>query len=164
VKSLHNESASLAARSAALDGLWGLAILLGDGMRGFFTEYGLTLARSEVLWHLAASGALTQRALSRMLRVTPRNVTGLIDGLEADGFVARTVHPSDRRATLVALTEKGTAVTTGMREGQALFAQGLFEDVTPAELATFAKIVELVRQRVDELLAAAQKPPAGSDG
>jgi DNA-binding MarR family transcriptional regulator len=55
------------------------------------------------------------RELAEALRVSPRNVTGLLDGLEATGFVARTMHPSDRRATLVTLTEHGKAVAKAMQ-------------------------------------------------
>jgi DNA-binding MarR family transcriptional regulator len=40
--------------------------------------------------------------------VSPRTVTDLIDGLEARGLVARGPHPSDRRVTLLHLTEAGT--------------------------------------------------------
>jgi hypothetical protein len=37
----------------------------------------------------------------------PTSVTNIVDRLEADGLVRRTPHPSDRRATLVAITEAG---------------------------------------------------------
>jgi DNA-binding MarR family transcriptional regulator len=38
-----------------------------------------------------------------------RNVTGLVDALQADGFVMRSPHPTDQRTTLVTLTEQGGA-------------------------------------------------------
>jgi DNA-binding MarR family transcriptional regulator len=41
------------------------------------------------------------------LGVTPRNVTKLVDELEAEGLVRRLPHPSDRRAILIDLTEVG---------------------------------------------------------
>ena len=47
---------------------------------------------------------------SATLDVTPRNVTGLLDALEASGHAARTAHPTDRRASLVTLTNAGQAV------------------------------------------------------
>ncbi|MEN3610618.1 MarR family transcriptional regulator [Plantactinospora sp. ZYX-F-223] len=57
--------------------------------------------------------------LSQALKCTPRNVTGLVDALEAAGFVARSAHPTDRRATVVSLTQgerpsspTGTATAT----------------------------------------------------
>jgi DNA-binding MarR family transcriptional regulator len=45
--------------------------------------------------------------LSDALGVSPRNVTTLVDGLEQEGFVRRTPHLEDRRATIVELTPTG---------------------------------------------------------
>lgn len=129
-----------------------MALLLSEVMERGLAERGLTLARAHLLWVLLEGGASTQRRLSQALRVTPRNITGLVDALEADGLVARTPHPSDRRATLVTLTEKGVAVASGMRRDQAQGAQQLFGGVTPAELATFTKVVDLLLDRLRSTL------------
>lgn len=45
--------------------------------------------------------------LSRLLMVHPTTVKLTVDHLEADGLVRRKRHPTDRRATLVELTEAG---------------------------------------------------------
>jgi DNA-binding MarR family transcriptional regulator len=47
---------------------------------------------------------MTQRQLSEALQCSPRNVTGLVDALGSDGLAERGAHPTDRRASLVALT------------------------------------------------------------
>jgi DNA-binding MarR family transcriptional regulator len=52
-------------------------------------------------------GPIIMSDLGEELGVTPRNVTKLVDELEAEGLVRRLPHPSDRRATLIALTPKG---------------------------------------------------------
>lgn len=149
VKSLHNvgDSASLA-RSKALERLWSLALMLGHGMQQGLAERGLTVARAGLLWELHEGGPRTQRALSRVLRVTPRNVTGLVDGLEADGLVRRAAHPSDRRATLVTLTENGGTLAASMRRDQDGFAQHLFADASTAELELFVTMLDRVLDRV----------------
>jgi DNA-binding MarR family transcriptional regulator len=67
----------------------------------------------------------------------PRNVTVVLDALEATGFVARTPHPSDRRATLIQLTEKGAAAAGALATGQTEFARYLFGDLSQAELDRF---------------------------
>ena len=74
-------------------------------------------------------GPQTQRRLAEAMKVTPRNVTGLVDALVDTGFVERGPHPTDRRATLVSLTERGTKTMAAMdREHQALAAL-LFDDM-----------------------------------
>lgn len=148
MKSLHNVSSLVAARSVALERLWGLAILLGEGMQAGLAERGLTLARAGLIWTLQERGPVTQGALSRVLRVTPRNVTGLVDALEADGIAVRKAHPSDRRATLVSLTEKGAALARVLRREQDDFAQRLFDDFGPQELSAFTAVLDRVLARI----------------
>src|SRR5258705_12445070 len=96
----------------AMDRLFDLAVVLGDLMTRRLAKHGLTPARAEVVWLLHHGGPRTQRELSQALKCTPRNVTGLVDALEAAGFVARSAHPTDRRATVVSLTQQGTTLVT----------------------------------------------------
>ncbi|MBT2490741.1 winged helix DNA-binding protein [Streptomyces sp. ISL-96] len=42
----------------------------------------------------------------------------MLDALQADGYVAREPHPTDRRATLVSLTEVGRTAAAGLRSGR----------------------------------------------
>ena len=71
---------------------------------------GTTPARARLLAVLQCHGSRKMSELGAELGVTPRNITKLVDGLEAEGLVARKAHPSDRRATLVSLTDKGALV------------------------------------------------------
>jgi len=150
VKVIHNVPTATKAQADALERLWGLAILLGDGMQSGLAERGLTLARAEIIWQLRLDGPSTQRALSRALRVTPRNITGLVDGLEADGIVARKSHPTDRRATIVSLTDKGNALARTLDRDQDQFARELFGEVSTNDLASFTRVLERVLARLRE--------------
>ena len=144
MKAIHNAVATEVARSSALERLWGVAAVLSAGMATGLAERGLTLARASVLWQLQQNGPSTQHALSRALRVTPRNVTGLVDALEADHLVSREPHPTDRRATLVTLTSEGASLARAMRRDQDRFAQTLFEGVSEAELAAFLRMLDQI--------------------
>lgn len=48
-----------------------------------------------------------QTALAAALDVVPRSITSLVDDLERAGLVAREPDPTDRRATLVTVTDRG---------------------------------------------------------
>src|SRR4051794_22338915 len=74
--------------------------------------YALTFPRYEVLMLLVLSrhGALPMARIGDRLQVPPASVTNAVDRLEAQAFVRRTPHPSDRRTTLVELTDTGAAV------------------------------------------------------
>lgn len=100
---------------------------------------GLTRARAAVIWRLGNGGPMTLSALSHELEVTPRNVTGLVDALQAGGFVAREPHPTDRRATIVALTATGRAAADRMSRGYHELADALFQEISSDDLADFSR-------------------------
>jgi len=55
-------------------------------------------------------GALPLSTVGQRLQVHPTSVTNTIDRLEAQGFVRRVPHPTDRRTTLAEITDGGRAV------------------------------------------------------
>jgi DNA-binding MarR family transcriptional regulator len=134
----------------ALDHLFEAAVLLVDDMEGGSRQQGLTRARAEVIWRLLQQGPMTQQALSHMLRCTPRNVTGLVDALQAGGLVTREPHPTDRRATLVHLTEQGLRAAAARRARYHRLAAQLFSDLTAADLTHLVASLENVLARLRE--------------
>ena len=128
----------------AMDRLFDLAVVLGDLMNRRLADHGLTPARAEVVWLLHHGGPRTQRDLSRVLKCTPRNVTGLVDALEAGGFVARSPHPTDRRATVVSLTRHGTTVATDWHRDRDGGTAHLFGDTSATELTTFVTVADRI--------------------
>jgi DNA-binding MarR family transcriptional regulator len=74
--------------------------------------FDLTFARYELLTLLSftRTGRMPLSSAARRLQVHPTSVTNTVDRLEAAGLVSREPHPSDGRATLVALTDAGGAL------------------------------------------------------
>ncbi|WP_345499518.1 MarR family winged helix-turn-helix transcriptional regulator [Nocardia callitridis] len=70
---------------------------------------GLTFSRYELLMLLSFSkqGGLPMAKASARLQVHPTSVTNTVDRLEAAHLVERVPHPSDRRATLIEITDAG---------------------------------------------------------
>jgi DNA-binding MarR family transcriptional regulator len=126
-------------RTPALDLVYELVLLLGDDMRRALARDGLTESRAALLWHLDQRGPSTQRALADALRVSPRNVTGLVDALEETGFVRRAPHPEDRRATLVTFTEHGAEVAASLSRGKEELADVLFGGMAADRYACFVE-------------------------
>ncbi len=71
-------------------------------------KHGTTLPRFDVMSALSrVRGGMRMSELSSVLKVSNGNVTGIVDRLVADGYVARVTVESDRRANLVKLTASG---------------------------------------------------------
>jgi DNA-binding MarR family transcriptional regulator len=146
--SLHDE---LAAR------LFELTVALDDLMQRGLAERNLTRARATVVAELRRRGPVVQRELSQALGATPRNVTGLVDALEASGLVTREPHPTDRRATLVRLTEPGAQVAARLHADQERFGALLFEGSRQTDLEAFAATLDVVLDRLHTLRAATDR-------
>ncbi|MFB7907497.1 MarR family winged helix-turn-helix transcriptional regulator [Kitasatospora sp. NPDC056076] len=75
----------------------------------------LTGAQAKVL-ALLRRGPLPMRHIAQTLSCEPSNITGIVDRLEARGFVTREADRQDRRVKLVAATETGAAASEELRE------------------------------------------------
>lgn len=88
---------------------------------------GLTFARYELLTLLTftRTGALPMAKASARLQVHPTSVTNAVDRLETANLVRRVPHPSDRRATLIEITDAGRklAVESTERLNAQLFSR-----------------------------------------
>jgi DNA-binding MarR family transcriptional regulator len=116
-------------------------------------EYGMTYARGRVVAALQASGPVLMRALSEAVGVSPRTITGLIDALEADGWVERRAHPSDRRATIVALTPAGEAAFAKLLRLYQGLARDLVSGVSEADQHASLRMIDHVSGRLDDAVS-----------
>src|SRR5215208_8539042 len=76
-------------------------------VRSRLQDSGMTYARMRLLGALHCNGSQIMSSISDELGVTRRNVTALVDALEEEGLVRRKPHPTDRRATVIEMTEQG---------------------------------------------------------
>ena len=141
---------------AELDRVLELTLLVGRDMTRGLARLGLTDARAHLLWELRARGPCTQRALASALRVTPRAITALVDGLVETGFVTREPCPADRRAILVTFTERGRVTAQAMADGHRELARQLFSGLPAEAFDGFAAGLDHV---IDRLRAVLSEPP-----
>src|SRR6201999_4032811 len=79
-----------------------------EAERPLLAARGLTMWGYIVLARLARGGeAPPQLVLSQAIGYDKTRLTGLLDELEAGGLVTREPDPSDRRARIVHITERG---------------------------------------------------------
>ncbi len=81
-----------------------------EGFGAHFTRNRTSQGRYMVMMMLdrpCASEGMSPSEIAEKLGVSRATVTGLVDGLERDGFISRHAHPEDRRAFCIQLTAKG---------------------------------------------------------
>ena len=146
----------MATRITVLDRLLEISELFQKDMARAFEGTPLTAARVRLLWDLQHEGPSTQHVLATRLDVSPRNITGLVDALEADGYVTRSPHPTDRRATVVSLAASARRMMQQMQREHADLSAELLGVVEPDDRAAFERGVEAIAARLRELVAAEQ--------
>jgi DNA-binding MarR family transcriptional regulator len=107
---------------------------LRNAMDRWLERHNLSESRMGVLWRLRHKDSITLGDLAQELDVSPRNVTGLIDHLEADGFVERFPDPEDRRAIRVRLAASGKQKLVDIKTEMTDQQHGLVADFTNDEL------------------------------
>ncbi|RHW41733.1 MarR family transcriptional regulator [Neobacillus notoginsengisoli] len=90
--------------------------------------------------------AMKVSEISQKLQVTPPTVTQLINVLEKDGLVERTIDPKDRRAVKIRLTEQGLEVTLKAKQAFRETFLGLIDHLGEEDSHKLAELLEKVNE------------------
>lgn len=122
---------------------------LGSNLR---SQFGQSFSRFDVLAQL-------YRAPKRMLPVTglaeallassSRNITGLIDRMEADGLVKRSPHPEDRRSFVVRLTPAGRRLFERMAAEHGRWVREGFDGLSAEKLKELKESMIVLRRHLE---------------
>jgi DNA-binding MarR family transcriptional regulator len=96
---------------------------------------GLTYPRLRVLEVLHCQGPAKMKTLADGLGLSARNLTAVADSLEGEGLLRRVAHPSDRRATLLELTDEGRAAAGESLVPRLVEISRLFDGLSPTARA-----------------------------
>jgi DNA-binding MarR family transcriptional regulator len=110
--------------------------------------HGLTMSRIKVLGLLGYHGPSHQSEVATVFDLAPRTVTELVDGLERDGLVVRTLDPADRRARYVDLTPAGRDVLAIAQTARNEIVAEVFGSLEPDQLALLAETLRRLDERV----------------
>lgn len=115
-------------------------------MREFLrVKHHTTLPRFDVMAALYRSGkGITMSELSRMLLVSNGNATAVVDRLERDNLVKRTISDTDRRTVFAALTPAGVRRFEVLAVDHEREVNALFGTLTEPELETMTSLLKRI--------------------
>lgn len=120
--------------------------------------YDVTPVQTHLLMHLACwtgEQEASQRDLERKLRLKPSTVNGIVDRLEAKGYVARRTSPQDGRVRLVCLTDAGRSKVQDfhaiVEETERRFTAGLSGQEREQLKALLYRIIENLENEVNSV-------------
>lgn len=113
-------------------------------MREFLrVKHHTTLPRFDVMAALYRNRKrVTMSELSRMLLVSNGNATAVVDRLERDGLVRRTVSDTDRRTVFAELTPAGFRQFEGLAVEHEQEVNTLFNALSEPELETLTSLLK----------------------
>jgi DNA-binding MarR family transcriptional regulator len=118
-----------------------------------FNALGMNVSEVDVLAAIArAQGmALTPSEIAEATLITKGGITGILDRLEARGWVQRETSPDDRRSIVIQLTEKGVDLCHGLftrlaRDEEDLFARAF----KPQQIKQFSKLLALLLRSLED--------------
>jgi DNA-binding MarR family transcriptional regulator len=100
-------------------------------------------------------------AVAGLLSVTPRNITGLVDNLEAAGLVERVPDPADRRATIVRVTAAGETAAGRARRVHESSLGKLLGILSEEEMLQLRHLGTKLLRAVEEMSAADRRKTNG---
>jgi DNA-binding MarR family transcriptional regulator len=120
---------------------------LRDPIAGMCEEAQLTPPQIHAVMWLGLDGPLTMGELARRVGVTEKTITGLVDRLEAAGYLERERDREDRRVVRARLTERGAEVHRDIDGHVKVKVTALMRLLDPADRKALFKILEKLVHR-----------------
>ncbi|MCW2990605.1 MAG: transcriptional regulator, MarR family [Solirubrobacterales bacterium] len=111
---------------------------------------GLGPTSTAALATIDRHGPLTPSELAARERIQRPTATRLIANLEADGLVARTADPVDRRSFLIAMTPEGSALLRELRTRKDAFLADRLRRLPAEDRATLRRAAELLEGLLED--------------
>lgn len=113
---------------------------------------GITRSQWWVLAFLSRRDGMTQTALASDLDLTKVAIGGLLDRMEAVGFVERRADPNDGRARRVYLTKAGAKLVSTIRENVEQVELGILNRIPEKDLDQAAETLLALKNTLLEMV------------
>lgn len=122
-----------------------------NALGAWFADVGLTPQKFGVLVVLQAqSEPVSLSELRSYLGTTQANVTGLVAGLERDGYIERRASEDDRRVSFVSLSKSGKKIVGSMVPHYFAKNRSAMRALSQAEKKTFVTLLEKISRGFSE--------------
>ncbi len=129
--------------------LWALDHALQRRSKRMARELGLTGPQRLVLRIVGRFPGIPAGELATLLSLHPSTLTGILQRLEARGWIRRRPHPRDRRRVLVGLTASGRALTGDEPHGIENAVERLRASTAPGELGAAERVLRALTQALE---------------
>lgn len=112
---------------------------------------GASFARTRMMAYIDSHPDVRSIDLMTAFAVAPRTITEALDGLERDGLAMRGPDPTDRRAKIITLTDRGKSLLQDLQPIFCQFGEELFSVLSEKDLAQLALLVSRLNCQLDAM-------------
>jgi DNA-binding MarR family transcriptional regulator len=127
------------------EAFWGVARQLRQASRETLLPWDLSPSHSRALGELVRHGDMRLSDLADHLHIAPRSTTEVVDALQERALVERRADLTDRRATVVTLTDQGRQVGDAIKAARTAEAERFFGHLSDTDRAQLARILRKLR-------------------
>src|SRR5215203_5132633 len=131
-------------------------IFMQRSMRGWWRyarSTGLSMPQFSMMMQMYHRGACGMSEVSERFEITPAAASQLVDKLVQSGFLMRQEDPSDRRAKLLDLTQKGRELIEAGIEERYRWVNEMESKLTDEESSQISEALDVMTRIAQELEA-----------
>jgi len=131
-------------------------IFMQRSMRGWWRyarSTGLSMPQFSMMMQMYHRGACGMSEVSERFEITPAAASQLVDKLVQSGFLMRQEDPSDRRAKLLDLTQKGRELIEAGIEERYRWVNEMESKLTDEESSQISEALDVMTRNAQELEA-----------
>lgn len=127
-------------------------LLLDNGDRSFLQRFSLSVARFDLLSHLATHHELNPTDLCNLMLCDKANITRLLDGLEADGLVERQQDTTDGRRVIARLSPRGKKLWNQAFQAHTQYNRARLNAISPEDQEMLYRCLPQLKATLQESL------------
>ena len=108
----------------------------------------ITFPQVMILHYLNGQGGLKMSDMAKAIHASTAAMTGMVDRLVRDGYVARSSDPLDRRIVIIKLTNKGTKIVARMDSQKKKMVMDIFGNISEREREEYLKILIHIHKNI----------------
>ena len=113
---------------------------------GYVAKFNLTPVQAMVMGFLGQEDTITASELGKRTFLDSATLTGILDRLEAAGWLERQRHPDDRRALHICLTEAGEKMSVDVSREAGMATDAFLSSLSPLEKEMLFGLLRKIRE------------------
>lgn len=125
--------------------------ILRNYAENLLNPYDLTVEQFHLLKQTSLDNGISQNIICQLVEKKPANITRILDRLEKKKWVKRRPNPSDRRSSLVFLTEEGERIIDEVSTLFDSYSGWFVEGISLEDEVVFRSVLEKINSNINRL-------------